>query len=139
MLDYGVGYGENVDAVMSVIRETGDALKADPDWRDQILENLEIAGLQELGDSAVVIRSRFKCRPGYQWGVRREMNRRIKAAFDARGIEIPFPHTTLYFGEDYFAKDRNDGAPPMPARMTEDAVRADMAGSGAPDAGTAED
>ena len=139
VLDYGVGYGENVDAVIAVIRETGEALRADPDWRDNIVEDLEVAGLQELGDSAVVIRSRFKCRPGWQWGVRREMNRRIKAAFDARGIEIPFPHTTLYFGENYFDKDGNNGAPPMPARMTEDAVRADLAGSGAPDTGTAED
>ncbi len=122
VLDYGVGYSENVDAVIAVIREVGDGLRADPDWRDNIVEDLEIAGLQELGDSAVVIRSRFKCRPGFQWGVRREMNRRIKAAFDARGIEIPFPHVTLYFGEGNGGKDL-----PLPARMVEDAVRTDLA------------
>ena len=122
VLDYGVGYGENVDAVIAVIRETGDGLRADPDFRDRILEELEVAGLQELGDSAVVIRSRFKCRPGFQWGVRREMNRRIKAAFDANGIEIPFPHTTVYFGEE-----KGGGLPPLPARMVEDAVRTDLA------------
>ena len=122
VLDYGVGYSENVDAVIAVIRETGEALRADPEWRDHIVEDLEVAGLQELGDSAVVIRSRFKCRPGFQWGVRREMNRRIKAAFDARGIEIPFPHVTLYFGE---GKDGSLPAPP--ARMVEDAVRTDLA------------
>ncbi|MYG52154.1 MAG: mechanosensitive ion channel [Rhodospirillaceae bacterium] len=125
VLDYGVGYGENVDAVIAVIRETGEALRADPDWRDHIVEELEVAGLQELGDSAVVIRSRFKCRPGFQWGVRREMNRRIKAAFDARGIEIPFPHVTLYFGEG-----REGDALPLPARMVEDAVRTDLAEAG---------
>ena len=122
VLDYGVGYGENVDAVIAVIREVADGLRADPDFRDHILEELEVAGLQELGDSAVVIRSRFKCRPGFQWGVRREMNRRIKAAFDANGIEIPFPHTTVYFGEE-----KDGGLPPLPARMVEDAVRADLA------------
>ena len=122
VLDYGVGYGENVDAVIAVIREIADGLRADPDFRDHILEELEVAGLQELGDSAVVIRSRFKCRPGFQWGVRREMNRRIKAAFDANGIEIPFPHTTVYFGEE-----KDGGLPPLPARMVEDAVRADLA------------
>lgn len=125
VLDYGVGYGENVDAVIAVIRETGEALRADPDWRDHIVEELEVAGLQELGDSAVVIRSRFKCRPGFQWGVRREMNRRIKAAFDARGIEIPFPHVTLYFGEG-----KEGDALPLPARMVEDAVRTDLAEAG---------
>ena len=123
VLDYGVGYSENVDAVTAVIRDVGDGLRTDPDWRDNIVEDLEIAGLQELGDSAVVIRSRFKCRPGFQWGVRREMNRRIKAAFDARGIEIPFPHVTLYFGEGNDGKD----LPPLPARMVEDAVRTDLA------------
>ncbi|MCY4395668.1 MAG: mechanosensitive ion channel [Rhodospirillaceae bacterium] len=122
VLDYGVGYSENVDAVIAVIREVGDGLRADPDWRDNIVEDLEIAGLQELGDSAVVIRSRFKCRPGFQWGVRREMNRRIKAAFDAHGIEIPFPHTTVYFGEE-----KDGRLPPLPARMVEDAVRTDLA------------
>ena len=122
VLDYGVGYGENVDAVIAVIREVADGLRADPDFRDRILEELEVAGLQELGDSAVVIRSRFKCRPGFQWGVRREMNRRIKAAFDANGIEIPFPHTTVYFGEE-----KDGGLPPLPARMVEDAVRTDLA------------
>ena len=122
VLDYGVGYGENVDAVIAVIREVADGLRADPDFRDHILEELEVAGLQELGDSAVVIRSRFKCRPGFQWGVRREMNRRIKAAFDANGIEIPFPHTTVYFGEE-----KDGGLPPLPARMVEDAVRTDLA------------
>ena len=122
VLDYGVGYSENVDAVIAVIREVGDGLRADPDWRDNIVEDLEIAGLQELGDSAVVIRSRFKCLPGFQWGVRREMNRRIKAAFDARGIEIPFPHTTVYFGEE-----KDGRLPPLPARMVEDAVRSDLA------------
>ena len=122
VLDYGVGYGENVDAVIAVIRETGDGLRADPDFRDRILEELEVAGLQELGDSAVVIRSRFKCRPGFQWGVRREMNRRIKAAFDANGIEIPFPHTTVYFGEE-----KDGSLPPLPDRMVEDAVRTDLA------------
>ncbi len=127
VLDYGVGYGENVDAVIAVIRETGEALRADPDWRDHIVEELEVAGLQELGDSAVVIRSRFKCRPGYQWGVRREMNRRIKAAFDAGGIEIPFPHVTLYFGEG-----KEGGDLPMPARLAEDAVRADLAADANP-------
>ncbi len=127
VLDYGVGYGENVDAVIAVIRETGEVLCADPEWRDKIVEELEVAGLQELGDSAVVIRSRFKCRPGTQWAVRREMNRRIKAAFDASGIEIPFPHVTLYFGEG-----KEGDALPLPARMVEDAVRADLAADANP-------
>jgi len=121
LLDYGVGYRENVDEVIAVIREVGAALKADGNFGINIISDLEVAGLHELGDSAVVIRSRLKCKPGFQWGVKREMNRRIKAAFDERNIEIPFPHTTVYFGED-----KDGQAPSLPVRMMEDAVKQDI-------------
>jgi moderate conductance mechanosensitive channel len=57
-------------------------------------------GVHELGDSAVVIRARIKTKPMLQWGVRREFYRRIKKRFDALGIEIPFPHQTVYFGDN---------------------------------------
>ena len=130
VLDYGVAYRENVDAVIAAIREVGAELRNDPEYGPWLLEELEIAGLQELGDSAVVIRSRFKCEPGYQWSVRREMNRRVKAAFDARGIEIPFPHTTVYFGDDRPEGEGGGRTPPLPARLAEDAVRADLAAEG---------
>lgn len=56
--------------------------------------------MNELGDSAVVIRARLKTKPILQWGIKREMLRRLKKRFDAEGIEIPFPHQTLYFGID---------------------------------------
>ena len=57
-------------------------------------------GVQELADSAVIIRSRIKTEPIMQWSVKREFLRRVKKRFDQEGIEIPFPHTTMYFGED---------------------------------------
>jgi len=59
---------------------------------------VEIAGVDQLADSAVVLRCRFKVMPLEQWGVRREFLRRLKRAFDERGIEIPFPHVTVYPG-----------------------------------------
>ncbi len=121
VFDYGVGYRENVDEVIGIICEVGATMKADPEFGEHILDDLEVAGLQELGDSAVVIRSRFKCTPGWQWNIRREMNKRIKTAFDARNIEIPFPHTTMYFGED-----KAGDAPSLPVRMI-DAARQDSA------------
>ena len=121
VFDYGVGYRENVEEVLVVIREVGAELKADGDFGINVIGDLEVAGLQQLGDSAVVIRSRFKCKPGSQWGIKREMNKRIKAAFDARNIEIPFPHTTIYFGED-----KEGEAPSLPVRMIEDAVKQDI-------------
>ena len=107
------------------VREVGAELRDDPDFSQNILSPLEIAGLNSFGDSAIVIRARIKTLPGAQWGVGREMNRRVKIAFDTHGIEIPFPHQTIYFGEDksgaappaYIEMGRKDPAP-APAAST---------------------
>jgi small conductance mechanosensitive channel len=56
-------------------------------------------GVDKFADSAVIIKGRIKTRPIRQWMVGREFNRRIKYAFDEKGIEIPFPHRSIYFGE----------------------------------------
>lgn len=100
LLDIGVGYREDTDAVSEVIRQVGEELREDPDHGPKILEPIEMLGVNELGDSAVVIRARIKTKPILQWGVKREMLRRLKKRFDAENIEIPFPHQTLYFGVD---------------------------------------
>jgi moderate conductance mechanosensitive channel len=99
VMDIGVGYSEDTDVVSAVFAEIGAEIEADEAFKERILEPLEIMGVHELGDSAVVIRGRIKTRPMMQWGVRREFYRRIKKRFDALGIEIPFPHQTVYFGE----------------------------------------
>ncbi len=112
VMDFGVSYRENVDEVMAVILEVAAEFRKDEAFAANVLGDLEMWGLNELADSAVVIRTRFKCAPGSQWAIRREMNRRVKAAFDARGIEIPFPHVTLYFGED-----KEGHAPPANLRV----------------------
>jgi small conductance mechanosensitive channel len=95
-----VAYREQVDAVLQVMREVGAELADDANFRHRILEPLDIAGVESLGDSAVVLRCRFKVPGLEQWSVRREYLRRVKAAFDRKGIEIPFPHLTLYAGAD---------------------------------------
>ncbi len=100
VMDIGVAYRENVDEVMAVMRQVGQALREDPEFSLRILDELEIAGVNEWGNSAVVIRCRFRTLPLEQWGVRREYLKRLKAAFDAAGIEIPFPHLTVYAGQD---------------------------------------
>lgn len=107
VMDVGVSYRENVDTVMALIVNVAAEFRADESASANVLEDLEVAGIHELADSAVVLRSRFKTRPGTQFAVRREMYRRIKTAFDEAGVEIPYPHRTLYFGED-----RNGEAPP---------------------------
>lgn len=68
-------------------------------WLAHKMEEVEIVGVENWADSAVILRCRFKVAPLEQWNVRREYLRRLKAAFDAAGIEIPFPHLTVYAGE----------------------------------------
>jgi small conductance mechanosensitive channel len=99
VLDLGVSYREQPDTVFAVLREIGQELAADPVFGSTILEPLEILGVDDLGESQVTIKLRIKTLPIKQWEVGRELRRRIKVTFDARGIEIPFPHVSLYFGE----------------------------------------
>ncbi len=100
VMDIGVAYRENTDEVVAVMQEVGAAMRADPAFAPRLLAELEVAGVERWDDSAVVIRCRFKCAPLEQWSVRREYLRRLKLAFDAKGIEIPFPHVTVYAGQD---------------------------------------
>ncbi|MGV3499734.1 MAG: mechanosensitive ion channel family protein [Hydrogenophaga sp.] len=104
VMDIGVAYREDVDAVMAVMRRVGEDMRADAAFGPRILDALEIAGVDRWADSAVVIRCRFRTQPLEQWGVRREYLRRLKAAFDAEGIEIPYPHLTVYAGADRAGK-----------------------------------
>jgi small conductance mechanosensitive channel len=99
VLDVGVAYKEDTDHVVEVLKEVAAELRQDPDYASQLLDDLQVLGVDSLADSAVVIKVRIKTVPIQQWGVARELRRRIKKAFDAKGIEIPFPHMSLYFGE----------------------------------------
>jgi small conductance mechanosensitive channel len=98
LIDIGVAYKEDVDEVMRVLEEVGEELRGDEKFKDLIMEPLNILGVEEFGDSQVTIRMFFKTQPLKQWDVAREFRRRIKKAFDERGIEIPFPHRTIYMG-----------------------------------------
>ncbi|MDP3833760.1 MAG: mechanosensitive ion channel family protein [Hydrogenophaga sp.] len=100
VMDIGVAYRENLDDVMGVMREVATQLRLDTEFGPRITDDLEIAGVEQWADSAVLIRCRFRCQPIQQWGVKREYLRRLKAAFDAHGIEIPYPHMTVYAGQD---------------------------------------
>lgn len=108
VLDVGVAYREDVDEVIAVIRQVDEDMRNDPEFKDDILEPIEILGLDRFDDSAVVVRARTTTKPIRQWTVGREFNRRLKKKFDAMGIEIPFPHVTLYMGED-----KKGQAPPL--------------------------
>jgi len=99
VLDIGVAYKEDTDRVAEVITRVGEELKSDPDFGPKILEPLQIMGVDQFADSAVIIRVGIKTKPIEQWGIAREFRRRLKKAFDQESIEIPFPHITLYMGE----------------------------------------
>jgi moderate conductance mechanosensitive channel len=99
VMDLSVAYRENVDAVYDIMRKVGADMRSAADFKDVIIEDLEISGIENLADSAVIIRCRFKVHPLEQWDVKRAFFYRIKNAFDAAGIEIPYPHLTLYAGQ----------------------------------------
>jgi small conductance mechanosensitive channel len=100
VFDIGVAYREDVDEVIDVIKEVDEELRKDPAFKNDILEPLEVLGLDQFADSAIIIKARTTTKPVKQWGVAREFNRRLKKKFDEKDIEIPFPHITLYMGQD---------------------------------------
>ncbi len=106
--DMGIAYREDVSEAKLAMHDAFDALKQDPEHAPNILAPLQWFGLQALADSAVVLRARIKCAPGTQWATGRAYNEICKRIFDERGIEIPFPHQTIYFGVD-----KRGEAPPL--------------------------
>jgi small conductance mechanosensitive channel len=100
VFDIGVAYREDVDEVTEVLKEIDAELRNDPDFKEDILEPLEIFGLNKFDDSAIIVRARIKTKPIKQWRIGREFNRRLKKKFDEKNIEIPFPHRTIYMGQD---------------------------------------
>ena len=99
VFDIGVAYKEDVQKVMDIMKQTGEELYDDPEFKDEIIEPIEIFGLDKFADSALVIKARIKTKPISQWTIGREYRKRLKIAFDINSIEIPFPHTSIYWGE----------------------------------------
>lgn len=99
VVNVGVAYKEDPDRVMELLRDIGAELAADPQYQPSILEPLEILGVDAFEESQITLKIRIKTLPLKQWEVGRELRRRIKKTFDAHGIEIPFPHMSVYFGE----------------------------------------
>ena len=98
LIEVGVAYREDTDEALEAMRAVGASMREDAAWRGRILDDLEIVGVERWDDSAVILRSRLKVVDIEQWNVRREFLRRLKKAYDARGIEIPYPHLTVYAG-----------------------------------------
>ena len=109
VLDIGVSYREDVDHVIAVLREEGERLHLDPEWRPLLLDPPEVPGVESFADAAVVIRMLARTLPEKQWDVARELRRRIKIRFAAEGIEIPAPHVSVHWAE---------GQAPLPTSVT---------------------
>jgi len=108
VFDIGVAYREDVDEVIQLIKQVDEELRSDPAFGPDIIEPIEILGLDQFAQSAVIVKARTKTKPIKQWGVAREFNRRLKKKFDQQNIEIPFPHVTVYMGQD-----KTGQAPPL--------------------------
>ena len=105
LIDVGVAYDTDVPTAIELIERVAVDMSYESGWSELVLERPEVWGVQALADSEVTIRLVVKTRPGQQWKVEREIRKRLKAAFDTEGIEIPFPHRVVYTRRD----DRRGG------------------------------
>lgn len=141
LTDMGIAYRENVEEAKQAMFDAFDLMmEKEPGTAADIMGGLEWFGVQSLGDSAVVLRTRIKTEPGKQWAIGRTFNGYLKMVFDDRGIEIPFPQQTIWLGENKDGttqpfkvegpKEENDGSS-KPA--TSDAIKADDVPDSDPD------
>jgi len=101
VIDLRLGYRAGVERVFELLRETARGMREDAQLGPRILEDLEIAGVDDLGDTRITVKCRFKVRSLEQWSVRREFLRRLQARFEAEGIDAPLPQLVLYQGEEF--------------------------------------
>ena len=117
VFDIGVAYKEDTDRVVEILKQVGAELRADEHFGPLMVDDVEVFGVDAFADSAVMIKGRLRTLPIKQWEVGRQFLRRVKQAFDREGVEIPFPHRSLYFGE---------ASKPILAQLVEEAgMRAD--------------
>ena len=97
LFNVGVAYKSDVSHVMQILKDLGKELRQNSAYRDFILSDIEVLGLNEFQDSALIIQCRIKTTPQEQWMVKRKFNQMIKERFDQEGIEIPFPQVTVSY------------------------------------------
>lgn len=95
VIDIGVAYESDVERALEVFGNELELMASDPEFGPLITEPPEILGVNELADSAVVLRGRLTTVADERWTVRREALKRVKKRFDAEGISIPFPQVTI--------------------------------------------
>ena len=96
VIDVGVGYDEDLGRVRRILGEVSHELWQDEDYRNVIIEEPEVTGVEALAADAITLRVLVKTQPLEQWAVGRELRQRIKARFDHEGVEIPFPQRVVW-------------------------------------------
>ena len=99
LVDIGISYREDIDHIITLLSEIGKELANEEPYKSAILEPMEILGVEQFKESEIIIRMIVKTVPLKQWEISRELRRRIKNRFDEKGIQIPFPHRLLFWGE----------------------------------------
>ena len=97
-LNVSVGYGENLKHVIDIINKICKKMAEDPQWKDDFITTPSVLRVDNLGDSGIDIKILGDTKPAKQWAIMGELRLRLKDAFDSEGIEIPWPHTKVYFG-----------------------------------------
>ena len=115
LLDIEVAYSTDLTKAREVIMAVAQEVHQDPAWAPVILATPEIWGVESLGADGIAIRLVIPTKPGKQWGLQRELRGRIKGAFDAEGIEIPFPQRAVWFRNDLAELAATAGSVPPPA------------------------
>jgi len=103
VVDVGIAYEDDLDRAIAVLRDEARAFAADPDWSARLAGAPEVLGVDQLADSAVVVRTLLRTQPGQHWMVAREFRRRVKVRFDSETIETPYQkrkvQVTVHAGE----------------------------------------
>ena len=95
IFNISVAYKTDVTHAMKVLRELGQELRQNTAYSRFVLSDIEVLGLNEFQDSAIVIQCRIKTTPQEQWMVKRKFNQMVKERFEKEGIEIPFPQVVV--------------------------------------------
>jgi small conductance mechanosensitive channel len=118
-LNISVGYGTDLDHAISVIDRVCEGMAKEPEWAPLITATPKVLRVDSLGDSGIDLKIVGETKPIRQWDVMGEIRKRLKKAFDEEGIEIPWPHTKVYFGNPI---------PTLPPQPPEDGPKGDHAG-----------
>lgn len=95
LFNVGVAYKTNINHLIQVLKDLGREIKESEEYGKYVLSDIEICGLNEFQDSAIVVLCRIKTTPQEQWKIKRRFNQMIKERFEQEGIEIPFPQVVV--------------------------------------------